>query len=230
MQCCIILTVNLLTWRKVSPVFYWNTEPFIPAHDNEKISLPSHTSLKLSFLSSCLSLRWLFLKLPISGFSFSLSWIIVVRLLVNMPVSERLAYGQSQQIWTALLTYLLLRLNAWLSGWKRLFRRFFTLVKSVLWNQKRLSTLIACIEKEEQETSPPIRLSAVQMQFDFGDIWTARQKSDKTAFSKRMPFTQEYSSQYHIFEFLWDSSTSFVFFEFSRHGHAALQERGAGRN
>ena len=74
------------------------------------------------------------------------------------------------QIWTALLTYLLLRLTAWLSGWKRSFRRFFTLVKGVLWNQKRLSTLTACIEREEQETSPPIRLSAVQMQFDFGDI------------------------------------------------------------
>ena len=74
------------------------------------------------------------------------------------------------QIWTALLTYLLLRLTAWLSGWKRSFRRFFTLVKSVLWNQKRLSTLTACIEREKQETSPPIRLSAVQMQFDFGDI------------------------------------------------------------
>ena len=74
------------------------------------------------------------------------------------------------QIWTTLLTYLLLRLNAWLSGWKRSFRRFFTLVKGVLWNQKRLYTLTACIEREEQETSPPIRLSAVQMQFDFGDI------------------------------------------------------------
>ena len=34
MQCCIILTVNLLTWRKVSPVFYWKTEPFISTHDN----------------------------------------------------------------------------------------------------------------------------------------------------------------------------------------------------
>ena len=74
------------------------------------------------------------------------------------------------QIWTALLTYLLLRLNAWIGGWKRSFRRFFTLVKGVLWSQKRLSSLISLIEKEEQETSPPIRLSAVQMQFDFGDI------------------------------------------------------------
>ena len=74
------------------------------------------------------------------------------------------------QIWTALLTYLLLRLNAWLGGWKRSFRRFFTLVKGVLWSQRRLSALIALIETEEQETSPPIRLAAVQMQFDFGDI------------------------------------------------------------
>ena len=74
------------------------------------------------------------------------------------------------QIWTALLTYLLLRLNARLGGWKRSFRRFFTLVKGVLWSQRRLSALIALIETEEQETSPPIRLAAVQMQFDFGDI------------------------------------------------------------
>ena len=74
------------------------------------------------------------------------------------------------QIWTALLTYLPLRLNAWLGGWKRSFRRFFTLVKGVLWSQKRLSSLISLIEKKEQETSPPIRLSAVQMQFDFDDI------------------------------------------------------------
>ena len=36
MNCCIILTVNLLTRRKVSPVFYWKTEPFIPAHDTER--------------------------------------------------------------------------------------------------------------------------------------------------------------------------------------------------
>lgn len=32
-HCCILLTVNLLTWRKVSPVFYWKTETFILAHD-----------------------------------------------------------------------------------------------------------------------------------------------------------------------------------------------------
>lgn len=53
---------------------------------------------------------------------------------------------------------------------EKIVPKVFTLVKGVLWNQKRLSTLTAYIEKEEQETSPPIRLSAVQMQFDFGDI------------------------------------------------------------
>ena len=70
------------------------------------------------------------------------------------------------QIWTALLTYLLLRLSAWLGEWKSSFRRFFTLVKGVLWSQKSLSTLISLIEKEEQENSPPIRLSDTQMQFN----------------------------------------------------------------
>ena len=74
------------------------------------------------------------------------------------------------QIWIALLTYLLLRLVSWLGGWKRSFRRFFTLVKGVLWSQRTLMTLMTLIETEEQGTSPPIRLSVIQMQFDFGNI------------------------------------------------------------
>ena len=61
---------------------------------------------------------------------------------------------------------------------------FPTLVKGMLWNQKRLSILIASIEREEQETSQPIRLSPIQMQFDFGAICMAKQKSDKTVFFK----------------------------------------------
>jgi hypothetical protein len=37
------------------------------------------------------------------------------------------------QVWTALLTYLLLRFCAWLSHWGHSFTRLFTLVRSALW-------------------------------------------------------------------------------------------------
>ena len=74
------------------------------------------------------------------------------------------------QIWIALLTYLLLRLVAWLGNWKWSFRRFYTLIKGVLWNQRFRSFLIKLLESEENETSPPIKLAAIQIQFDFGDI------------------------------------------------------------
>ena len=74
------------------------------------------------------------------------------------------------QIWIALLTYLLLRLTAWLGDWKDSFRRLFTLVKGVLWSQRSLSTLFRLIDTEENGVSPPIRLSDVQLQFDFSDI------------------------------------------------------------
>ena len=55
MHCCIILTVNLLTWRKVSPVFYWKTEPFIPAHDT---TIPNPHSFLRSFLQLVTSFHW----------------------------------------------------------------------------------------------------------------------------------------------------------------------------
>lgn len=74
------------------------------------------------------------------------------------------------QIWMALLAYLLLRLVAWLGNWKRSFRRIYTLVKGMLWSQRTLSSLMKFIETEETGTAPPIKLSAVQMQFDFGSI------------------------------------------------------------
>ena len=74
------------------------------------------------------------------------------------------------QIWTALLAYLLLRLTAWLGDWERSFRRLFTLVKGMLWSQRSLSALFKLVETEENGVSPPVRLSDVQLQFDFGDI------------------------------------------------------------
>ena len=37
------------------------------------------------------------------------------------------------QVWTALLTYVLLRFCAWTSGWSHSFTRLFTLLRSALW-------------------------------------------------------------------------------------------------
>lgn len=74
------------------------------------------------------------------------------------------------QIWTALLAYLLLRLTAWLGDWERSFRSLFTLVKGMLWSRRSLPALFKLVEAEENGVSPPVRLSDVQLQFDFGDI------------------------------------------------------------
>jgi len=49
------------------------------------------------------------------------------------------------QIWTALLTYLLLRFIAFRSNWKRTFARLFTVLRSVLWDRLDMpSVLQAC--------------------------------------------------------------------------------------
>ena len=74
------------------------------------------------------------------------------------------------QIWIALLTYLLLRLVAWLGEWKKSFRRFFTLIKGTIWSQRSINTLIKLLKSEETANAPPVKLSMVQLQFDFGDI------------------------------------------------------------
>ncbi len=43
------------------------------------------------------------------------------------------AHAVRWQVWTALLTYLLLRFCAWISNWGHSFRRLFTLVRSAMW-------------------------------------------------------------------------------------------------
>ena len=75
------------------------------------------------------------------------------------------------QIWTALLAYLLLRLVGWLAGWKQGFRRLFTLIKGMIWSRRNLIALIEFVDVDigAGEKSPPVRLAAVQLQFDFGD-------------------------------------------------------------
>lgn len=46
------------------------------------------------------------------------------------------------QIWTALLTYLLLRFCAWLSQWGHSFARLFTLLRAGLWQRMQLRSLL----------------------------------------------------------------------------------------
>lgn len=58
------------------------------------------------------------------------------------------------QVWSALLTYLLMRIMAFLSEWKRDFRHFFTLMKGALW-AKRSVNLIVSRYGTAEETPPP---------------------------------------------------------------------------
>ena len=47
------------------------------------------------------------------------------------------------QIWSALLTYLLMRIMAFLSNWKRDFRHFFTLMKGPLWAKRSVNLIVS---------------------------------------------------------------------------------------
>ena len=58
------------------------------------------------------------------------------------------------QVWSALLTYLLMRIMAFLSNWKRDFKHFFTLMKGALW-AKRSVNLIVSRYGTAEETPPP---------------------------------------------------------------------------
>ena len=61
------------------------------------------------------------------------------------------------QIWTALLTYLLLRFVAWHGKWRHPFSRLFTLVRAVLWNFFLLASLIECCDTVRERRKRAIR-------------------------------------------------------------------------
>ena len=48
------------------------------------------------------------------------------------------------QIWTALLTYILLRFIAWQSKWNHTFARMFTALRGVLWSCLDMFSVLAC--------------------------------------------------------------------------------------
>ena len=47
------------------------------------------------------------------------------------------------QIWSALLTYLLMRIMAFLSEWERDFKHFFTLMKGALWAKRTVRVIVS---------------------------------------------------------------------------------------
>ena len=61
------------------------------------------------------------------------------------------------QIWTALLTCLLLRFVAWHDRWRHPFSRFFTLVRAVLWNFFLLNSVIECCDTVRERRKRAIR-------------------------------------------------------------------------
>jgi len=64
------------------------------------------------------------------------------------------------QIWTALLTYVLLRFIAYRSQWSRSFARLFTVLRAVLWARLDLYSVLAFCGTAPGP--PPLRTSPGQ--------------------------------------------------------------------
>jgi hypothetical protein len=64
----------------------------------------------------------------------------------TLQLGDFLGYSENAvrwQVWTALLTYVLLRFLSYISKWHESFSRLFTIVRGVLWSRYDLSALIA---------------------------------------------------------------------------------------
>ena len=91
----------------------------------------------------------------------------------TLQLADFLGYNENAvrwQVWTALLAYLLLRFIAWRNKWKHQFSRMFTLVRAVLWNYFRLSSVIDCCDTPREHHRHVIRGSpetAYQLTFDW---------------------------------------------------------------
>lgn len=78
----------------------------------------------------------------------------------TLQLADFLGYNENAvrwQIWTALLTYLLLRFVGWHNKWKHPFSRLFTLVRAVLWNFFRLDSIIECCDTVRERKKRAIR-------------------------------------------------------------------------
>ena len=71
------------------------------------------------------------------------------------------------QIWTALLTYLLLRFIAWKHQWMHSFHRLFTLIRAILWNFLNLEAVLKACEKVKSKSNKPPPTVPKQIEFYF---------------------------------------------------------------
>ncbi|MGN0991843.1 MAG: IS4 family transposase [Candidatus Ventricola sp.] len=78
----------------------------------------------------------------------------------TLQLADFLGYNENAvrwQIWTALLTCLLLRFVAWYNRWRHPFSRFFTLVRAVLWNFFLLNSVIEYCDTVRERRKRVIR-------------------------------------------------------------------------
>lgn len=66
------------------------------------------------------------------------------------------------QIWTALLTYVLLRFVSYIGKWKGSFARLFTTIRGVIWNRLDLFSVLDCCCGTA--SGPPLRMCAAPYQ------------------------------------------------------------------
>ena len=117
------------------------------------------------------------------------------------------------QIWTALLAYLLLRFIAWHNRWKHHFSRLFTLLRAVLWNFFRLSSVIECCDTPRIRTirirgSPdsayqPCRLPAMLRRLRINS--SVFPSTHKKGVLKNQDTLCLFAPLKHLFEKIWDN-------------------------
>lgn len=81
----------------------------------------------------------------------------------TLQISDFVGYNENAvrwQIWTALLTYILLRFIAWQSNWNHTFVRLFTALRGVIWNYLDMFSVLKCCGTAER----PVRMRAAPEQ------------------------------------------------------------------
>lgn len=56
----------------------------------------------------------------------------------------------------------------------QIVKRLYTLVKGMIWSKRTLADLLKLISAENKSKPPPVKLTAVQMQFDFGETFAQK--------------------------------------------------------